>query len=330
MKNSVYDFLTRPKFLIFRHLMFIGVLIPIALAQAFFVFGNVPGVSERMIYQFGLGFAAVLLAFSYFNRFILTPRLLLKDRYTAFLSIVWLALFVLVGLKYHVEQLWIGSDALVNGITVLDWASNGTLYSICIASSSAPLLFRRWIDDQEQIEDLEKERLAYELEDYKNRINPQLIQTSILYAARRVEREPHQVTIFLQKLSETLRYQLYDYQRDQVLLASEVQFLKDVIALHEQINAKHYDLSVRIEGDANRLISPGLLLPLVEPVLGLGCGGVFLHIDVISRGGVAFRMESDSGDLTTCDLTLLIQRLTFLALTYRLNKESDHLTLQLC
>lgn len=330
MGNIVYDFLIQPRFRLLRHLLYLFALAPIALTQAFFVLGGVSGVSEKTIYQFGFGFALALLAVAYFGRFVLTPVFLLRDRYAEFLIYIWLSLFVLVGLKYRVESMVIGEARVTNWVTLLDWASNCTLYSICIASSSTPFLFRRWVQDQGQIDDLEKERIAYHLEDYKNRINPQLIKASILYAADRVIEAPQQVSTFLQRLSDTLRYQLYDYQRDRVLLKSELQFLRHVIALRQQVTSNAFDLVIHTTGNLNRFIAPGLFLPLVESVMELAEETIEIELEAPAFGSITFQIATQGVDLRDCNLAPLEQRLRWLDVEHRLSTMSDTLTLQVC
>lgn len=330
MGNIVYDFLTQPNFRFWRHVLYISVLSPIALAQAFFALGSKEGMTPTLIYQFGFGFMVLLLALAYFCRYVLTRRFLLRDRYIVFLSIIWCSVFILVGIKYLMEAVLSGQNAVINGITLLDWASNGTLYSICIASSSTPFLLRRWSQDQERIDDLEKERFAFDLEDYKNRLNPQLIQTSIRYAARRVSDSPGQVSIFLQKLSNTLRYQLYDYQREKVLLKSEIQFLQNVICLREQVADLNFDGDIHAEGDLHCFIPPGLLLPLVEPVLEESGVKLSVYINTATVDQLTIQIVTDRIDLRNCNLTHLERRLRFLELSYRLSRTSTSIFLQLC
>src|SRR5690606_13657578 len=132
MGNIVYEFLTQTRFRFFRHLVYLLALTPIALAQAFFVLGNSFAERQEIIYQFGFVFALVLIGFSYFSRFVLTSKFLLKDRYTEFIVHIWISLFVLMGVKYHVESVMMDQVRGVNWVTILGWASNCTLYSICI------------------------------------------------------------------------------------------------------------------------------------------------------------------------------------------------------
>ena len=73
----------------------------------------------------------------------------------------------------------------------------------------------------------------------------------------------------LMKLSQLLRYQLYDCSRQKVLLSSEIAFLTNYLTLEQGSSARlNYELTS--EGEVNRMLVPPLLfIPFVQYVVKL-------------------------------------------------------------
>lgn len=164
-KNILFHFLISPRIRIWRHITFMLVLLPIALSQSFFTFGNIGMVTVSTIYIFGVGFWGVLVALVYLNLYYLTPQLLLRYKYMAYCISLFSVIFAIVSAKYFVES-WIADTARhANFITLLDWLSNSTLYIICISSSSITALMRTWPKDNHRIKELENKRIKKDIEE---------------------------------------------------------------------------------------------------------------------------------------------------------------------
>ena len=91
------------------------------------------------------------------------------------------------------------------------------------------------------------------------------------------------------KLSDTLRYMLYDTDEEFVLLQSEVNYLQDYVALEKLRLVHPQDVSFSIKGEvAGYLIAPLILLPLVE--------NCFKHA-AKSNPNIAIRLHQEGGKL---------------------------------
>lgn len=326
--NVLFDFMTHARFRVWRHVLYAAALTPIALSQSFFVLGSTEGMSERTIYLFGVGFAITIIAFAYVNRYYLTPRFALSRRCATHVIVAFLLLFGIIAAKYFIESLLMGEVRPVNGVTVLDWLSNTTLYTVCIASSSISVFFREWAKDHHQIEHLEIRRLKNDIDEFKNQINPQLLHASLEYAAQKTKTDPEQASDFLFRLSELLRYQLYDFKRPRAVLGAELMFVRNYLALRQKTASFDFSFTVSDAGSTNRFVVPGLFIPLIEVALSRQPAVLSIQVKTDGRE-VLFECAVSGADLSGCDLSPAEQRLTLLGADYELTATTRSLILQL-
>ncbi len=328
-KNIMFDFLMLPRFRAWRHLLFIMALIPICLSQTFFALGNAPRMSVNTIYGFGIGFSLIMIALAWFNLYVLTPRLLLKQRYTAYALIFSLTVFSIMAIKYFAESQVMGISRAVNGVTVLDWLSNGTLYAIGIACSSVTVLLRELVKDHRRIGNLESERLRNDIDEFRNRINPRLLYATLDHAAAGVRSDPARTSDTLFKLSELLRYQLYDSKREKVLLESEIAYIRNYLALQQESGKAGFTWSVSAEGRMNRFVTPALLMPVVEAAMSRQPTALSIHLSADERC-ITFSCRASGADLSECDLRPIKQRLGLPGTGFSLEKSSGSIEMKLC
>ena len=73
-----------------------------------------------------------------------------------------------------------------------------------------------------------------------------------------IEDDPKKASQVLMKLSDLLRYQLYDSSRDNVLLTSEIHFLEDFLNL-EKVRRDNFNFLISKEGELSGEQVPPLL-----------------------------------------------------------------------
>jgi LytS/YehU family sensor histidine kinase len=72
------------------------------------------------------------------------------------------------------------------------------------------------------------------------------------------QKDPEKASQVLTKLSDLLRYQLYDSTRSKVLLTADIHFLTDFLNL-EKVRRDHFEFIVSKEGEISGLQVPPLL-----------------------------------------------------------------------
>ncbi len=133
-------------------------------------------------------------------------------------------------------------------------------------------------------QDEQKERLQSELSFLRSQISPHFIfniLNSIVYLIRSKSDSAESVTI---KLSELMRYMLYESDEVQVPLSKELEYLKNYIELQKVRFEEDVEIKLSVSGNAgSQLIEPMLLIPFVENAFKHGVGMIaepIIDIDV--------------------------------------------------
>ena len=200
-------------------------------------------------------FQIILIAYS--NTYFFVPRFLFRNNYLGY------GLFVLSSmiLSYYVHEVFADSfriDLLPNEDDSINFFTFSFMTLVLIVASAAIKLFQQWIADARRIHDLELANTNGELEQLKNQINPHFLFNMLNNANVLIEDDPKKASQVLVKLSDLLRYQLYDSSRDKVLLTSEIHFLEDFLNL-EKVRRDNFNFLISKEGELSGVQVPPLL-----------------------------------------------------------------------
>jgi sensor histidine kinase YesM len=115
-----------------------------------------------------------------------------------------------------------------------------------------------------QSDQLKVQAKKLQSEQLKNQINPHFLFNTLNNAHVLTRRDPLKAAQVLIKLSDLLKYQLYDSAGNRVVLTADIQFLKDFLDL-EKIRRDQFDYSVAQEGNlSGLLVAPLLFIIFVE------------------------------------------------------------------
>lgn len=125
-------------------------------------------------------------------------------------------------------------------------------------------IFRHLNTNLRAYEKSENARLETELKFLKSQVNPHMLFNSLnsiySYALENSKRVPDMVI----KLSEILRYMLYECDKPLVPLEREIAYLKDYVAL-QQMRMEDLNVKFHVAGDVNQLqIAPMIFIAFVE------------------------------------------------------------------
>lgn len=126
-------------------------------------------------------------------------------------------------------------------------------------------LFFFWYDQKQQTLEAEKQKSVAELQLLKAQLHPHFLFNTLnnLYSYT-LEASPRSPEIVL-KLSELLRFMIYESNTPKMPLKKEIQVLQNYISLEEMRYGDRLDVSVTIDGDVEKCqIAPFLLLPFLE------------------------------------------------------------------
>ena len=122
-----------------------------------------------------------------------------------------------------------------------------------------------WLISEKQKSDLIAQTRASEIAQLRSQINPHFLFNTLNNIYSLVCRKSDDAPPAVMKLSEIMRYMLYDSDTDKVPLEKEISFLKSFIELQQlRLNTPDF-IKFEVIGTAwNKLIAPMLLISFVE------------------------------------------------------------------
>lgn len=239
-----------------------------------------------------------MLSMVYVNMYLLVPNFLFKGKYiTYILSLITLITLSYLLIKainityfepYRIYHRKVFSSFFREIIT----ATN--ILTAVVFSSTSIKLFQQWARDTARINELEKNSLKLELKELKNQINPHFLFNMLNNVNVLVKKNPERASMTILKLSDFLRYQLYDNNQDSVLLLSEIRFIQDFIEL-EKIRRDEFTFELCIENKSNKedlvsqlVLPPNLFITFIENAIKHS-----VDLDNPSNVKVLFQVYSD-------------------------------------
>jgi len=114
-------------------------------------------------------------------------------------------------------------------------------------------------------EDLNKKNDAMELALIKSQINPHFLFNTLNNIDVLIGKDPGKASAYLNKLSDILRFMLYETKTDKIELATELSYIEKYIDLHRIRTANPDYVNYRVEGDVGAFrIEPMLFIPFIE------------------------------------------------------------------
>ena len=136
-----------------------------------------------------------------------------------------------------------------------------------ILMSTTVRLLQKWTNDNKRIVELDNLTLNMELKELRNQINPHFLFNMLNNVKALIRTDPEKASTVIVKLSEFLRYQLYENNEEKTLLTSEIEFLSNFINL-EKIRRENFSVEIKTETDKKILnttfIPPNLFTTFVE------------------------------------------------------------------
>jgi hypothetical protein len=208
----------------------------------------------------------------YFTAAVIAP-LFLKHKNWIKGSLAVLLLFALIPayryiLEYHFFLPYLDFDNYHGNTPTIAWyIKNSISYTFYrhFIYGLVYFIVAEWFNHTRKQKELEKEKIAAELAFLKSQINPHFLFNTLndIYALtyRQSAKAPYAVL----KLSELLRYMLKESDEKFTDLQNEIDYLKNVIELHEIGQKGEAYIDFEIEGNVNRQqIAPLILINFVE------------------------------------------------------------------
>ena len=229
------------------------------------VFSKYPNQPFHLILMDNILRYGSFLGFLYLTYWLFLPRFLMKKEYFKFVVGLLLvnAGYVLYyhyaavftyHLKYNYHNFipgyWYGSliEAIFIGLL-------GTSFR----------LFFQWDKDATQKVELEKQNYKSELSLLKNQLNPHFLFNTLNNIDSLISDNPVNASLALNKLSEIMRYMVYDSEKEFVPLQDEINYLQNYISLQKLRISNQDIIQFQVSGVLDDLrIAPMLFISFVE------------------------------------------------------------------
>jgi two-component system LytT family sensor kinase len=289
--NAIYQFFSQKRV---YHTLFWSLLLLILVAN------DLVFTDKSIPTAFGHGLIVVFIyaLVVYMNLLYLIPNYLTKNEFWTYLGLLLLSILVITPIEALILYLIYSGNAEAQESVII----NLNLYFIpplLIASGSTLFkIINDWVRDLREKQELEKRTMQSELRFLKSQINPHFLFNTLnsLYALtlKKSDNAPEIVI----KLSEMMRYMLYECNEKRVLLSKEVNYLHNYLALEKLRQPKEIDIKFEVEGNvSHQMIAPLMFIPFLENSFKHGLSNNlsdgFVHIYLNVKGEhVNLRIEN--------------------------------------
>ncbi len=261
------------------HIIFWGIF----LAIPHFIFDLPLNNMHRFIYIFSL-----IIIFFYLNTYVFIPFFLTKRKFFLFivsiigsiiisLSITGLIASQFPQIKYPIPHKFRDSrfhsknknEYIIEDIE--EESEKSRLGQIVFAllftfaMSTSIRITRDYYKNEKQKEEIEKEKLASEISLLKSQVNPHFLFNTLNGIYSIANKESKKTADAIVKLSDLMRYMLYEADKELVNLTKEISYIKNYIDLQKLRLFDNVKIKFEINGDFEKeMIEPMLLIPFIE------------------------------------------------------------------
>lgn len=201
----------------------------------------------------------------YFNIFYLIPNFLSNKKFLRYCILLLLTTIILTPLQ--VFFLYIKAAQYPDyQLTLVE--SQLWLFLLTFLVVSVSTIFKivsDWARHQRERKELQTESMQSELRFLRSQINPHFLFNTLnnLYALtlKKSDKAPEIVL----KLSEMMRYMLYECNEKRVFLSKEVNYIRNYLDLESLRQGRNMDISFEVNGNvSNQKIAPLMFIPFLE------------------------------------------------------------------
>jgi hypothetical protein len=232
----------------------------------------------------------ILGAAIFYNIYVLIPKYLANKKFGAYMGFLVLLVFIVS----PIEAFFIYAksrdfpEIQANVVGSLNWSFVPNFF--VVGASTLAKISMDWYRNLREKQELQNETLQSELRFLKSQINPHFLFNTLnsLYALtlKKSDKAPDIVL----KLSEMMRYMLYDCNEKLVPLSREVSYISNYLELEKLRQAKSMDVRFDVKGSiSDQKIAPLMFIPFIENCFKHGMGHqvekgfVYIDLEVIDN-----------------------------------------------
>ena len=208
----------------------------------------------------------------YITAYLMVPQLLYKRKFVKFIFfeivlIIVCGILMMIGVRAVDHIFQPGRPIIPTDSATLRYAANIFIWTCLIASFGAGGL--KIMSDsfklRKKLYETENERIKTELNFLRSQINPHFLFNAMNTIYFQIDKRNTVARESVEKLSEMLRYQLYECTSDKIDITQELEYIKSYVTIQSLRMEKGSDIKLKIcDGITGFQIAPLLILPIVE------------------------------------------------------------------
>ncbi len=204
----------------------------------------------------------------YLSNYLLVPFLLYRKKYFLFGACYILMILLSSYGKMQIIGSILGNPGLfsINSVNFKARIYDNIIpHFFLVTAGVAVKLVYDFIQSQQRLTEMAKEKAETELNFLKSQINPHFLFNSLNSVYFLIDKENTIARNTLHKFSEMLRYQLYEANGEKIPIEKEISYLKDYVDLQKLRKDENYTVQFNCSPDVKDFtIEPLLLIPFVE------------------------------------------------------------------
>ena len=201
----------------------------------------------------------------YFNLNYLIPNYLTQKTFIRYTGLLLLSVVILTPIKAIVFYFMFSGSAVYREYVTFHQQYIFALTFLVAAGSTVVKIINDWLRHQRDRKELETQNMQSELRFLKSQINPHFLFNTLnsLYALtlKKSDKAPEIVI----KLSEMMRYMLYECNERQVPLRKEVQYIRNYVDLEMLRQGQKVRIDFDVRGEiSDQMIAPLIFTPFLE------------------------------------------------------------------
>jgi len=247
-------------------------VIILIIAVFLMVSGNSEVSIKRQLISFGI-FGVLNVSVFYINYIFLIPEFIKKRKKYLFYIIAFFLIIAasslvktVIAVLNPVDMLGYKADGKAGEFTVNQYAVGKALIAgFFLVSSSIISFIIDWFSSQSIQRNLESERKEMELQFLKSQLNPHFLFNSLNNIYSLAYQKSDKTADAIMKLSEIMRYMIYESNTPTVSLSKEVDYLKNYIELQKIRFKDGAFIEMTLNGEIdNQKVVPLMLISFVE------------------------------------------------------------------
>jgi two-component system, LytTR family, sensor kinase len=207
---------------------------------------------------------------AYLSSKVLVPKLLYRKLIRKFIGALLLVAFMNTVLTYFLGgavYYELSGKSIFASFAVIQAISAAFFVINCIViviSGAIQIIIDRFGMEQ-QLHVVENEKVSTELAFLRAQINPHFLFNVLNTIYFQIQKENSEARSSVEKLSEMLRYQLYECNTDKIEISRELAYIENYVAVQQLRMEAGTDLRLKLPVNISSFkIAPLLILPLVE------------------------------------------------------------------